>query len=227
VGCVLCGELGTPSHSASPRSVCATTSRSSTPASRAAPATTSRVAWESLPALEFTRMMSQSVSRGVAAGVTVGSASRVRRRGSRAHRWRYRKSAHGFSGVLIALTVRWCRCGGGGGTRRWRLHHAAVAGVGEFIGRVGVCGLGGGELEPGAFGVVGERPDRAGAAGVDAGVAVLRAIDDEAVLSASRELVRRVGDRDGGGHDAALDVAVAEVRVLMRSGRKPDQWCRD
>ena len=37
-------------------------------------------------------------------------------------------------------------------------HHAAVAGVGEFIGRVGVCGLGGGELEPGAFGVVGECP---------------------------------------------------------------------
>ena len=71
---------------------------------------------------------------------------------------------------------------------------------------------------PGAFGVVGECPDRAGAAGVDAGVAVLRAIDDEAVLSASRELVRRVGDTDGGGHDAALDVAVAEVRVLMSVG---------
>ena len=106
-------------------------------------------------------------------------------------------------------------------------HRAAVAGVGEFIGRVGVCGLGGGELEPGAFGVVGECPDRAGAAGVDAGVAVLRAVDGEAVVSASRELVRRVGDRDGGGYDAALDVAVAEVRVLMRSGRKPDQWCRD
>ena len=55
---------------------------------------------------------------------------------------------------------------------------------------------------PGGFGVVGECPDRGGAAGVDAGVAVLRAIDDEAVLSASRALVRRVGDRDGGGHDA-------------------------
>ena len=139
----------------------------------------------------------------------------------------YRKSAHGFSGVLIALTVRWCRCGGGGGTRRWRLPSRGRCWVGEFIGRVGVCGLGGGELEPGAFGVVGECPNRAGAAGVDAGVAVPRAVDGEAVVSASRELVRRVGDRDGGGHDAALDVAVAEVRVLMRSGRKPDQWCRD
>jgi hypothetical protein len=80
---------------------------------------------------------------------------------------------------------------------------------------------------PGAFGVVGECPDRGGAAGADAGVAVLRAVDGEAVVSASRKLVRRVGDRDGGGHDAALDVAVAEVRVLMRSGRKPDQRCRD
>ena len=32
--------------------------------------------------------------------------------------------------------VRWCRCGGGGGTRDGGCHDAAVAGVGESIGRV-------------------------------------------------------------------------------------------